>query len=191
MGIQITQTFAKIGVDRSPSKLVIESRNTKVELHQKQPMIKIHAELPKVKIDQSRAFSSAGIKSNGEIIKEAAENGYQQSLDCIGKTASDGDTLAAIENNVNAIVELAVSNSTVEHEFNIDSIPKVGPDITVTGSLKIDPGNTGDGIHNGVEANVIPGDVNVNYTPSKISLYIREKASLNIRFTGNKIDTYV
>lgn len=191
MGLEISQTYARIGVDRTPSRLEIQQERARLELHQKQAQINIHTELPKVQIDQYEAFASAGLKNYLDLTKEAAERGYQQVMEFIGTKASDGDMLAAVENKGNPIASIAERDAYPEHEFGLDYIPKVGPKITVTGSVQLDPEKNSAGVNNGVEGNYIPPNINFNYTPSQVSIYMKQYASINFRYTGNNIDTYI
>lgn len=192
MGLTISQTNAQIGIDRTPSFMEIRSTNAKLELHQKQARINIHTEQVKVEIDQYEARASAGMKNNFDFLKDAAVRGYQQAIEFIGKKAADGDTLAAIERGGNPIADIAERDAYPEHEFGYDYIPKVGPTFNVTGSVTFDPEPNGQGIHNGVEGNYIPGDLSINYTPAKVEIYLKQYASINFRYEpDNKIDAYI
>lgn len=192
MGLSISQTFARIGIETTPGRMEIQTRAASLDIQHKDIQLNIHTELPKVIIDQHDAFSSAGLKGNMEIVADAAQRGYQQLLDYIGKTAEDGEALAAIENGGNPIADIAFRDSFTEHEFGIDYIPKVGPKIDVTGSISFNPDHVnGIGMRNGVVINVTPGSVNVNYTPSKLKIFMAQYPSIHISYTGKKVDIYI
>ncbi len=191
MGLEINQTYARIGIDRTPSNLQIQTNKAKLEIHQKQPKINIKTELPRVEIDQYEAFASSGLKGPIDLTREAAERGYQCVMNYIGKTAEDGDTLAAIQNGGNPIVDIAVRDANPEHEFNIGTMPAVGPRITVKGSVHMEAERTSEGAMNGVEAEYTPGNVYINFTPAQIRVYMDQYASINFKYVENKINTYI
>jgi len=192
MGIIITQTHARIGIDRTYSKMEIETQNARFKLHQNHAKVEIETELPKIEIDQYEAFASAGLKNHLDLAREIAQKGRQNALRYIGKVADDGDALAAIENGGNLIPELAKRDSYKTHEFNIDAIPKASPKVSVSGGLEIDfPQDYRRIIHNGVEGIFIPPYFDLKYTPDKIKIYLEQYASIKIDYVENKIDTYV
>jgi len=192
MGLNITQTYAKIGVDRSPSRLQIQARNASLEIRQKHAKVNMDIELPRVEIDQYESFASAGLKNNGDMIKEGAQKGYQKAYEYIGKLVQDGNALAAIENGGNPIAEIARRDSLKMHEFNIDFIPKVAPKITVKGELNFDPEKNSEGVNNGVDGKYTPADLNINYSPSQVKVFLSQYASIKFDYNNeNKINTYV
>lgn len=191
MDIRISQSYAQIGIERSPGGLDIQTRSAQLELRQKHAKINLHAELPKVKIDQYECFASAGLKNCLDRSREIAQRTYRQVMEFIGKTAEDGNRLAAIEKGGNPIAEIAVRDAYPEHEFGLDFLPKAAPKIEVTGNLQIDPERNSEGTHNGVEGTFTPGEVNIRYTPDKISIYLKQYGSINFEYTGNRLDAYI
>jgi hypothetical protein len=67
-------------------------------MHQEYVKVEIESELPRVQIDQYQCFAEAGLKNNGDLLREAAQMSIQQAMDYTAKAAADGDELAAIEN---------------------------------------------------------------------------------------------
>ncbi|HOM01322.1 MAG TPA: DUF6470 family protein [Acetivibrio sp.] len=192
MGIIITQTHARIGIDRTYSKLDIEARDARLKLHQNHAKVQIETELPKVEIDQYEAFASAGLKNHLDLARELAQKGKGNALKYIGKLADDGDALAAIENGGNLIPQLAKRDSYNMREFNIEAIPKASPKVSVTGGQEINfPQDYWKVIHNGVEGTFIPASFNLNYIPEKVKIYLEQYASIKIDYVENKIDAYV
>jgi hypothetical protein len=191
VGLIINQTYARIGIETSPASMKMQTRNAKLEIHQKQPKVNIRTELPKVEIDQYECFASSGLKGPLELTRDEARRGYESAMEYISKVANDGDTLAAIENGGNPIVDIAVRDSFTEHEFNMVTMPAVGPKITVKGSLEIDPERTSEGALNGVEYKYTPGSINFDFTPAQVRIYMAQYASINIRYEESKIDAYV
>jgi hypothetical protein len=188
MGLVIDRTNAQYEIDRIPSKLDIQTQNARLDLHQKQAKVNIKTEMPRVLIDQYEAFASSGLKNSIDLAKEAAQLGYQQFLKYIGKKVDDGHALAAIEKGGNPIAEIARRDSLSEKEFGYDYMPKTGPKIEVTGSVQFDPEPNGEGILNGVEGEYHPGSININYTPDKIQIHMKQYGSLDIHYEDSKLD---
>lgn len=191
MGLEIKTTPTQIGIDRQSMRLTIQSQKARLEIHQNQAKINIHTELPRVLIDQYECFASAGLKNSTDLAKEISGRTNQQVLEYIGQTARDGYQLAAIENDGNPIASIAKRDSTTIHEFGLDFLPKVGPKIAVTGTINIDSETNSAGINNGVEGNYIPGNININYTPTQINIFLKQYGSIDTRYQSNAIDTYI
>jgi len=193
MGITISQTYAKIGVETTPGRLEIESSRASLDISREQARISIHNERPIIEIDQYEAFASAGLKNSFDLLLSAKQEAYRNLLDYIGKTAADGDRFAAIEKGGNPIAEIAERDAFPEHEFVMDFIPKTGPRFNVRAwTVEIDPGVINEpGIRNGVRTSFSPGKVNINYTPAAVNLYVAQKASIKINYqASNRIDAY-
>jgi len=188
MGISISQVQAKIGIERTQQKLEMESRTARLEFRQKHAKVNIHTEKPRIEIDQYECFASAGLKKPIDLSREAAQIAYQHALEYIGKLASDGDRLAAVELGGTPIADIAERDAYPVHEFNVDFIPKARPKITVRGSVQIDPERNSEGVHNGVEGRFIPGDLRINYTPSKVRVYMEQYNQVRYEYTGEKVD---
>ncbi|RCX14780.1 hypothetical protein DFR58_11414 [Anaerobacterium chartisolvens] len=188
MGIILNQTYAKIGIENTPGELQMQTRHPKVEINQQQAQIQMKSELPRVMIDQYEAFASAGLKGTLDLTREIAARAHQQSLNYIAQTAEDGDQLADIASGGNPIVSIAVRRAYPMHEYGCDYLPKVGPEITVAGGM-LEVWLADNGPNNGVEVTNIEGDVDINYTPSSLSIYMKQYQSLKISYQpDNKID---
>lgn len=192
MGITINQTYARIGIETTPAQVKMESNEARLNLHQAYAKINIHTELPRVQIDQYECFASAGLKNDIDRAKEISARAYQQVMDYIAKTAEDGERLAAIENGGNPIAEISAENAWTEHEFGYDYIPKVGPKITVTGSVKFDQDTDNNGSTHSIEGEFVPGYLNVDYLPGNVKIYMQQYASINVAYQPeNTIDRYI
>lgn len=191
MGLTINQSFAQIGIETIRPKLEMQTTQPKLELRQKHAKITIHTQHPKIQIDQREAFASAGLKSFQELTREQNELAYNQVMEYIGKTAEDGDLLAAIERGGNPIADIAERDGFIEREFGFSMLPKTGPKISlIDGYVWIDPGESL-GAHNGVEGQYTPGTINYNYIPGDVKVYLRQKNFLNFVYEPNKIDLYL
>jgi hypothetical protein len=192
MGLLISQTHARIGIETTPSRLEMQTRNTQVSAQHKIAKLNVRTETPQVIIDQHDAFASAGLMTNSGIIEEAAQLGKQQVLNYIGKTAEDGDRLAAIEKGGNPIADIAERDAFPEHEFGYDTIPKERPKIDIKGNLSFNPEPINDfGMRNGVRFTVIAGGLRFSHTSAAIKIYIMQHPSIQMSYKGTKIDSYV
>ncbi|MCR4435069.1 MAG: DUF6470 family protein [Clostridiales bacterium] len=193
MGIIITQTHARIGIETTPGHMEMRCRAAKLQIHQEQARVNIHTELPKVQIDQHDAFASSGLKNFLELAREAAGRGYQQVMEFIGKTAEDGDRLAAIEKGGSPLADIAERDAYPEHEFGMVTMPATGPKFDVKGGeVIIEPERNGGSGLNGVEIKFIPGGVSYSYTPAQVRIYMKQYASIRFRYEpGNKVDRYI
>ncbi len=190
MALEIRSAPALIGIDRTPSSLEMETRSARLEFRQKHAKVNIETEPARVEIDQYQCFAEAGLKNNFDFMKEITDRAKQQALEFVGKTASDGTRLAAIEKGGNPIVDISVRDAWPQHEFGLDTIPKSRPQYTVKGGVKLEPERNGEGTSNGVEGNFIPGNLNINYRPAVVNVYLRQQPSISIRYLGENIDAY-
>ena len=192
MGLLISQTHSRIGIETTPSRLEIQTRNTQASAQHKNAQLNIQSEHPQIIIDQHDAFASAGLMTNTGIVEDAAQCGKQQVLDYIGKTAEDGDMLAAIEKGGNPIADIAERDAFPEHEFGIDIIPKERPKIDIKGNLRFNPDPINDlGMRNGVRFTITPGGVYFSYKLGTTRFYMMQNPSAQTDNQGTKIDTYL
>lgn len=189
MGIAISQTYARIDIERTPSRLEIDSQNARLELRQKHAKVKIHTEQTRIEIDQSECFATSGLKKPLDLSKEAAQLAYRGVMEYIGKVASDGDMLAAIENGGEPIADIAERDAFPEREFGLDYMPKASPKFNVRGGVKYEvENNNGKGMRNGVEGRYIPGYLKIKYTPSNIRVYMKQYNSVKIDYIAPNVD---
>lgn len=182
MNITIHQTYGRIGIETTPAQISIGSPKADLEIKQIPTKLEINKKLPQVKIDQYQCFYESGLKSVFDLVHDEAERSREIGLEAIGKIASDGETLASIENHQDAIVKLSEEAGIHDVNFNVDLMPKSRPKIWFEGYINI---------------NWKPGDVQINATahkpeisvaPGKISIYMREYPSIKIEYAGNNLD---
>jgi len=189
MPLQINRTDAKISVETTQSRLEIESRKARLELRSRKAGLDMHTELPRVVIDQYECFASAGLMGPIDLTRQAAQEAKQNALDFTSKISSEGELLAAIENKANPMAEIAMQNGTTAHEFGLDYIPKARPKITIVGGeVEINsPGNPL-GATNGVEGEIIPAAMKIEYTPSQVKIAVERYASIEMRYVNSQIN---
>lgn len=191
MNLSITQTYAKIGIETTPGSFHLQSQLAKLGLRQVPRPVNIHTELPKVEIDQNECFASSGLKNPFDLSIEGSQIAYQQALEYIGKVAEDGDGFAAIEEGGNPIADVAERDAYPEREFGIVAMPSARPKIDVTGGIKFQPEYDPPGVRYGIQMTFVPGELNADYTPSRVNIFMRQYNSVNIKYVGSRMDTYV
>lgn len=192
MDISISTSPARIGMERIPGSMEINTVNARLELKQKQAKVNIETEQARVLIDQYQCFAEEGLKNNIDLLKEQTQYAYNHVMEYIARTAQDGDAMKKIGHKANIMIDAAARNSVTVHEFGLGTVPLSRPEISSEGgTVKFDPEPNGQGIHNGVEGNYIPGKVNFNFTPTRINMEMLSYGSVDIRYTGNKVDTYI
>ncbi len=185
MSLEISRTDAKLNIETTRSALSVQSRQAKLDLSHKEARVDVHTELPRVEIDQYECFATSGLMGPIDLTRSEAQRAMQQALTYTSKVAADGDSMAAIENPSSPLPDIVERDAYPEHEFGLDYMPKARPKITVTGGVQISSRKNGEGVSNGVEGTITPGDININYTPGQVKISVQQYASLNIRYVRN------
>lgn len=84
-----------------------------------------------LEIDQYEVFSNLGYKSTKDLLRESAQRSYKHVMEYIGKTAEDGDRLAAIELGGAPIADIAQRDAFPEKTFGTEITPYSGPKLDV------------------------------------------------------------
>jgi hypothetical protein len=105
----------------------------------------------------------------------------QQAIEYTSKVSGDGDNIAAIENPGSPLPDIAERDAFPEHEFVLDYMSKARPKITVTGGIQMASQRNGEGVSNGIEGTITPGDLKINYTPGQVKTSMQQYASISIR----------
>ena len=132
-------------------------------------------------MDSYEARADLDLKSSRRRTEDAAQEGYQALLDGIARMSQQGDEMMKVQDNKNAIADIARENGTNPiYDFNIAFLPRPG-------SFKIsyDPGSLKvNWTTHKPEIEVKPQKAITNYTPGKVSGYIDTWNSLKIDYTG-------
>lgn len=124
-----------------------------------------------------------------DLTKERNQMAEQSVMSYIDRMGAEGKAFGAIQNGGNPIGQIAKNSSTITHEFGIGTVPTSRPNITVTGSVRMQAEPNGQGIFNGVEFQVQKGNLNINYNRGSVDIYLRQEAKLDIRYEPeNKIN---
>lgn len=181
MDIAIDITFSKLGVNSTKPYLKLSQGLAPFQLTQEGPFVDIEIDQGELRVDGTVTREDIGIYSALKIGTTHYQKYWEHGLLAIGQMAADGDYLAMIERG-HTIPDLVFEKSKPqEREVNIHF--KRGP------SIDFRPG--------GVTFHPIPGDLNLHtkpyqlkqtYEPGKVSSYLIQKGSVEIRYTGKRLD---
>lgn len=146
-----------------PPQVNISQPEAQVSISQPAAILDITAEMGKLSIDQSQAFSEAGLKPISEVNRDYVQKGKQAVLAAIAKKAQQGEQLmhgAGKGQRGAPIAQVAKQNAAVQppKKINIDFIPS-------------------------------PGAVKMDYTPGEFDIHIEaQKPKIDVQVNKPKID---
>lgn len=185
--IRINKVDALININSSPARMSIQQPKADFEMRQKLPKVQIHTEHVKVNIDQRDCFNESGLMDDKTLIKDGAERGRQAAFEAIGRIASEGDMLAAIENKTNAIAEISFSNSwDQEKYYDIAPMPASRPKIDFTGGtvdIKVDEGT--------VSIDTRPNKPIIDVELGGVEISLKQKPEISFEYIGENVDKKV
>ncbi|RFB11031.1 hypothetical protein DZB84_21205 [Bacillus sp. HNG] len=181
--IRLESQNAKRGIHTI--KAVQEIQQPKAELSIEQPNAELTIKTTpgKLTIDQTEAWADMDLKHISRRIAEAADKGYQDSLEGIARRAQEGNELLRIENGGNPIAQIAKRKSDgPELQFNIGWIPSYFSVKTNYVPAEVD-------IQVKVNKPIINAGINKpihEYTPGNVDIYLDQRQSLKIDFANLK-----
>lgn len=123
--INIDQQNAKLALSITDPAISLRRKPAKLEMHTEAAVLEIRQSPGTMVIDQSPCRASYGLKTITQFTGDFAQKGMQAAFEAIGEIAEEGERLARIESGENAIVAIAVENSTDEPvEVVLKSIPR-------------------------------------------------------------------
>lgn len=111
--IQINLQPAQLGVETTPFKLETEQPRATFELNTKAASVNIYSRHGDLRIDQSRAWDALAVGPHLETMNSIFRIVKNIILNTIGRIVEEGNQLAAIHLNTNAIADIA-QNRTVD-----------------------------------------------------------------------------
>ena len=193
MGLTINTTPARYEIKVTPAKLEWKTRNADLRIIQKPPLIKIDTEQPLLKIDQYQCFAEEGLKNNIDQARDSARKGYENIMKYIAKEARDGDAMAKIGHKANIMLDIIRKDSMTMHEFGLGSMPTSRPKVElIRGSLKLEAAERNSpGEINGVSGTYTAGDIDFRYTPWNVDIRMLSYGSIDVKYTGSSVDTFI
>lgn len=193
MLLQIRTSPARYELQITHAKLEWKVRNAELHIRQKPPLVKIDTEQPVLDIDQYQCFAESGLKNNLDQAREYAQKGYRNVLQYIAKEAREGDAMAKIGHKANIMLDIIKRDARTMHEFGMGTMPKSRPTVElIGGTLTLEAeNNNGPGEINGVSGTYIPWDIEYKYTPWDVKIIMLSYGSVDIKYVGNNVDTYI
>lgn len=181
MQLTISTTPGLIGMQTTPGQLNMESRPARLDIHQEVASITIETRQPVLEISQYPSMAQMGYKRVSDVTAELAQLGRQKAMEYIANRTDDGKRLQAIEKGGNPIREIAIDRAWPQKQRQGGYTPIVGPEFhAIPGEVMITPPNVKNPVHIGYEAVFIPGDLNIQYTPGKVNIYMQQYPEVNI-----------
>lgn len=181
--IRLESQSAKIGMHKT--KPVQEIQQPKADLSIEQPKadLTIQTTPGKFTIDQTEAWADMDLKHISRRIAEAADKGYQDSLEGMARRAQEGRELMEIEHGGSPIAQIAKRNSEgPELRFNIGWIPSHFSVKTSYDPAEVD-------IQVQVNKPIINSNINKpihEFTPGKVDVSLEQRQSLKVDFANLK-----
>lgn len=181
--IRLESQSAMIGI--RTTKPVQEIQQPKADLTIEQPRAELTIQTTpgKLTIDQTEAWADMDLKHISRRIAEAADKGYQDSLEGIARRAQEGAELMQIENGGSPIAQIAKRNSEgPDLQFNVGWIPSHFSVKTNYEPAKVD-------IQVKENKPIINAGINKpihEYTPGKVDISLEQRQSLKIDFANLK-----
>lgn len=181
MQLSITTRPGLIGIRTTPGQFNMESRSARLEMHQEHAAISIKTQKPVLEISQYESMAQMGYKKTGDVALELAQLGKQKAMEYIANKTAEGNRLKSIENGGNPIREIAIEKAWPQKQRQGGYTPIVGPEFHATpGEVFITPPPVNNPTHIGYEADFIPGELNIQYNPAKLEIYMRQYPEINI-----------
>ncbi|MHC0038179.1 DUF6470 family protein [Pseudoneobacillus sp. C159] len=183
--IRLQQTYAQIGLRISQPIQEIQQKPADLSITQESAKLSIERRPSKLIIDDEQAWNELGFKNNGTFLADEVLYARQKFLENVAAIAEDGNQLAQIENNTNALANIAAENAyQPQLDYNLGFLPSPG-------SVKIQFTPTEihlDWKRGGVDIQVTPHRAEHQYTPGKTEVYLKQKQQLQIDFVGTNIN---
>ncbi|MCY9080500.1 DUF6470 family protein [Bacillus inaquosorum] len=104
----------KIGLTTTPASLKMEQPQADLDIEQPSAEMEISVTPGKLTIDQTQAWEELDRKHIFKRIEEAAQQGHEDVMEGIARTAEEGDELMRIENKGNPIASQAKRNPEMQ-----------------------------------------------------------------------------
>lgn len=182
--IEIQQTYAKVGLQRTPVQFSMEQPQADLQVRQIPTESHIEGTPSRLEINSSQARAAYGQRGVVPFINNLADGAYQQSLAGIARIAQDGDRMMDIANREDAVAELAY-----QHQFDrglmeyVDSPSPHPVTIHYQPSSKKISWRLGD-----VEIHSQFNPPRIQFQRGKLETYLREQSGIFIHTVGKYLD---
>lgn len=185
MRLVINSQPALIGINTQNAQLTRTTTLPKIELKTEHAKVQVETTLPKLQIDQKQCFAESGLKGILQLASENASDSVSKMYEGVGIAAEQGNALTDIHLGGNPIADQAYYNAYDQflREFNMVTMPMSRPKITlIRGTINLQvKGGT-------VQKNYVKGELNSEYQPGKVEIYMLQKRQFELRFEKTQLD---
>jgi hypothetical protein len=185
--IRIQTQPARLGMQTTPSRLEIEQSSSRptFRVDTRAPSVNIQSPRGDLRIDQSRAWDALAVGGHLKTMHAIYAVVRNIALNTIGRIAEEGNQLAAIHLNTNAIADIAENRRTDRFEFAFAG--PAGPDnvdIQYTASpVQIEP------VMGELNIRIEPNLPRFQYTSGILDIYVMQYNKVEI--TPPQIDLQI
>lgn len=184
MELRINSQPALIGLNIQKPAVKLDIRPPQTDLTASIDQVEIEATDPRVRIDLIQCHQDAGYYKPVAMMNKLSQQCLSEGLQGIAGIASKGDSLANISSGI-TVVSIITSQDRAENQqdFNVTAVPKHAPGIEASViPLNLD---IQDGKYN---LDFKPGDVLNQTNWSKVKMYLLQKPSVQVQWTGSHLD---
>lgn len=173
----------RLNISTQPIRLSYTTQDAQLNLHSTRPkvqmettpaIVEIHQPHGELTIDQTPCRYSIGLKNNSDFARDNAALGRQTAMGTIARIAQEGDQLARIQNNSNALADIA-ANSTISEVPEITWAHIASPDISYRANpVQFNP------IAGKLSFNVQPGTLQADYQPGSVDIRVTQYPSIQM-----------
>lgn len=182
--LNITQQFAKLGLNTTAPFLSLHTTPPTLEIERTPATVEIHQQNGDLQIDQTPCRASLGIYNLTDFAHQVAAEGQQAVLSGIARRAEEGDQLTHNETQQNVVVAVARQEAQ-------KPIPELtyawidAPQITYTAHpVEFTP------MAGQLSFNAQPGTVQGDFRRGTVEPYLLQSASIRMWVTEGKYDVY-
>lgn len=186
--IQISQTWAQIGIRHIPGQLQIEQPHPVVESESRPPELKIHRRGSQLLIDQTRAWEAYALISPVKLTQTIVSNIKAVYPHMVAKIAQDGDRMADVHLSTNVFTQLAREQPRPLTELKI-----AGPASTLNVEFEYQPEELALEVQAGNwQYRIKAQKPQITYQPGRVEIYLRQPPQLEIDWIiGRQVDLAV
>lgn len=168
--IRIEHQPGKIGIDVQRGQMEIRQPQATVEMHTSPLKIEISSPQGELRIDQSKAWDALGSGSNATFMSRIYSEAKQIALQGIARIVENGNRMAAIHQNTDAIADIAAEQAFESGGVNVlgeASYDNVDIDyIAHKPEFAVDRGS--------VDVHITANKPEISYIPGKVSIYMQQ-----------------
>lgn len=185
--LDISSQFAKLGLQQKMPNIEVKNRLGEIEIKQPKPEMELKQTKGKLEIDQTEAFADANLKPALRLAKEQAEKARQTVLQDIASEISEGRKLMEIENGDKDTIAKIVKEQT-QPPLKFPSLKYI-PETPYKVKFHYSPSEIDIKVkqHNPEIKAELNGPI-ITHHPWDLSVYLKQKPSIEIKAVGTQYD---